>query len=82
MLLLIVTVINPSIGFIHGFGLKEGALASCVAHDSHNIIVVGTNDAKPWQAAVNLIIENKGGISAVSKNKKRSTSFAYCRNHV
>jgi adenine deaminase len=51
--------------FIHGFGLKEGALASCIAHDSHNIIAVGTNDADICQA-VNAIIANKGGISVAS----------------
>ncbi len=54
----------PAIAFINGFALKEGALASCVGHDSHNIIAVGTDDAAICKA-VNLIIENKGGISAI-----------------
>ena len=54
----------PALALISGFGLKAGALASCVGHDSHNIIAVGTDDAALCRA-VNLIIENKGGVSAV-----------------
>ena len=57
-----------AIGFIHQFGLKKGAIASCIAHDSHNIICVGTSDEEICRA-VNAIIENKGGIAAVSKGK-------------
>jgi adenine deaminase len=53
-----------SVGFIKNFGLKRGAIASSVAHDSHNIIAVGVNDEQITQA-VNLIIEAKGGVSAV-----------------
>jgi adenine deaminase len=60
---------NPGIGFIKGFGLKDGAIASSVAHDSHNIIVVGTNDKDICDAA-NLIIENKGGIAFASHKQK------------
>ncbi len=56
---------TPSIAFIHGFGLKKGAIASCVGHDSHNIIAVGTSDEALTQA-VNLIIKHQGGISAVN----------------
>jgi len=52
----------PAVGFIHRFGLKRGAIASTVAHDSHNIIAVGTND-RDLANAVNLLIENKGGVS-------------------
>ncbi len=48
--------------WIKGFGLKEGALASSVAHDSHNIVAVGVDDTSICQA-VNLVIENKGGVS-------------------
>ncbi len=55
-------------GFINNFGLKEGAIASCVAHDSHNIIAVGVDDASICEA-VNLIIENRGGVSAVGDKK-------------
>ncbi len=46
---------NIGIGFVHGFGLKKGALASTVAHDAHNIIVVGTNDLDMYAAALQLI---------------------------
>lgn len=60
---------KPSVGFIKNFGLNEGALASNVAHDSHNIIALGINDEDICNA-VNLIIEKKGGISAVGKGKK------------
>lgn len=48
--------------FIKNIGLKQGAIASCVAHDCHNIVVVGTNDDDMCKA-VNLIIKAKGGIS-------------------
>lgn len=51
-----------SIAFIKKFGLKKGAIASSVAHDSHNIIAVGVDDESLCEA-VNLIIERKGGIS-------------------
>lgn len=53
---------NPAVGFIRNFGLTRGAIASCVAHDSHNIIAVGVTD-EDICAAVNAIIKNKGGIS-------------------
>ena len=55
----------PAISFTKNFGLKQGAIASCVAHDSHNIIAVGTNDTDICNS-INLIIESKGGVSAVS----------------
>ncbi len=54
---------NPALGFVRGFGLKQGALASSVAHDSHNIVAVGTSD-EALCAAVNAVIAAKGGISA------------------
>jgi adenine deaminase len=54
----------PAIAFIKNFGLKEGAIASSVAHDSHNIICVGCDD-ESIARAVNLIIDARGGISAV-----------------
>lgn len=60
---------KPTIGFIKNFGLQKGAIASSVAHDSHNIIAVGTSD-EMLQKAVNLIIEIMGGICAVSENEK------------
>jgi adenine deaminase len=58
---------KPALGFIRGFGLKQGALATSVAHDSHNIIAIGADD-KSLTRAVNLIIRNKGGICAVGPN--------------
>ncbi|MCG8329782.1 MAG: adenine deaminase [Chitinophagales bacterium] len=54
----------PAFAFINGFTIQKGALASCVGHDSHNIIAVGTDD-KSICRAINLIIEHKGGVSAV-----------------
>jgi adenine deaminase len=46
---------NIGLGFVRGFGLQRGALASTVAHDAHNIIVVGTNDVDMYAAALQLI---------------------------
>lgn len=56
------------IAHVRGFGLKSGAVASSVAHDSHNVIVVGCSDEELAKAA-NLVINAKGGISAVHKEK-------------
>ena len=53
--------------FIKGFGLKKGAIASSVAHDSHNIIVIGYN-SQMMVDAVNQVIDDKGGISVVSED--------------
>ena len=53
----------PSIGFVKNFGLKKGAIGSSIAHDSHNIISVGVDDIDICRA-VNIIIKNKGGLSA------------------
>ena len=58
-----------SVGFIRGFGLRAGALASTVAHDSHNIVAVGVDDAALC-AAVNLVIKHRGGISVVGRGKR------------
>ncbi len=69
--LLKIVVINrytpspPSIAIIKGFGLKSGAIASSVAHDSHNIVAVGTNDID-LATCINKVIEHKGGIAASS----------------
>ena len=65
---------NPAIGFIKNFGLKEGAIASSVGHDSHNIIAVGVSDEDICRA-VNLIIENKGGICAISNLEEKIVSL-------
>ena len=59
-----------SVGFIHNIGLKRGAIASSVAHDSHNIIAVGADDDS-IAGAINLIIAEKGGISLVDGETKR-----------
>ncbi|MFN3307152.1 MAG: adenine deaminase C-terminal domain-containing protein, partial [Candidatus Kapaibacteriota bacterium] len=60
---------KPSVGFIKNFGLKNGALATSIAHDSHNIIVIGTTD-EFISRAVNLIIQNKGGIAYVDNTEE------------
>jgi len=68
--MLYIAVINryqqakPSVGFIKGFALQRGAIATSVAHDSHNIVVVGVT-RRALAAAVNQVIANKGGLSVV-----------------
>ncbi len=54
---------KPALGFVRGFGLQRGALASSVAHDSHNIVAVGTSE-EALAEAVNAVIAAKGGIAA------------------
>lgn len=61
---------KPVTAFIKGFGFKKGAIASSVAHDSHNIIAVGTND-NDITRSINLIIENKGGLCCVNNNAEK-----------
>ena len=61
---------QPAIAFINGFGLQQGAIASTVAHDSHNMIAVGTHDDYIARA-INLLVNNKGGIVAVSPNGEK-----------
>ena len=56
---------KPAVAFIKNFNLKSGAIASSVAHDSHNIVAVGTNDAD-IAIAMNLVIKEEGGISLVN----------------
>ncbi len=58
------------VAFVKNFGLKRGAIASSVAHDSHNIIAVGTNDAEICNA-VNEIIAHRGGICAVNAEDRK-----------
>ncbi|MGZ5244149.1 MAG: adenine deaminase [Bacteroidia bacterium] len=55
----------PAVAFVHNFNIKGGAIASTVAHDSHNIIAVGSDDVS-LKRAINLLIQNKGGISVVT----------------
>lgn len=52
----------PAVAFVKNYGLQQGALASCVAHDSHNIIAVGVSDADIVNA-INLVVAHKGGVS-------------------
>ncbi|MFB0939068.1 MAG: adenine deaminase [Urechidicola sp.] len=66
--------VKPSVAFIKNFGLKKGAIASSVAHDCHNIVVIGTSDEEIC-SAVNLIIENKGGVCAVNGNQKKNLAL-------
>lgn len=58
----------PKMAFIRNFGFKHGAIASTVAHDSHNIIAVGVNDHEIVQA-INAVIQEKGGISCVKEQE-------------
>jgi adenine deaminase len=59
----------PAIAAISNFGLKKGAIASSVSHDAHNIVAVGVDD-RSICAAVNCIIENKGGLAAVAGDRR------------
>ena len=59
---------NVGKGFVRGFGLKRGAIASSVAHDSHNIIVAGTND-DDMNAAIRTLVKMGGGLAAVYDKK-------------
>ena len=54
---------TPTVAFIKGFGLRRGALASSVAHDSHNLVAVGVSD-RDILHAINLLIEHTGGVTA------------------
>ena len=58
----------PSIAFIKNFGFTHGAIASTVAHDSHNIIAVGVDD-ESITTAINSVIQEKGGVSCVNKTE-------------
>ncbi|NOX84834.1 MAG: adenine deaminase [Chlorobi bacterium] len=61
---------EPAVAFIHNFGLKTGAIASSVAHDSHNIVAVGAEDEQIVKA-INLVIAQKGGISVVRGEEQK-----------
>ena len=64
----------PAVGFIRGFGLKQGAFASSIAHDSHNIIAVGTDDHEIAEV-INRIIDMKGGLALTSGDETDSVSL-------
>ena len=57
----------PALGFVRGFGLKRGAIASSVAHDSHNVIAVGVEDADLVRA-INLVVRRKGGMAVAARD--------------
>ena len=59
---------KPALGFVSGFGLKQGAMASSIAHDSHNIIAVGCND-EDMVEAINEVIRYQGGIAYKGQNE-------------
>jgi adenine deaminase len=61
---------KPAVAFIKNFGLKQGAIASSVAHDSHNIIAVGAADDSIVQA-INLLMKNNGGVCAVNNSEQK-----------
>lgn len=65
---------KPAVAFIKGFGIQEGAIASTVAHDSHNIIAVGTDDNSILKA-IEIVINNKGGISLYTIDENKSLSL-------
>lgn len=62
---------NIGIGFVQGFGLKRGAIGSSVAHDSHNLVIVGTNDDEIWNA-LKALERMGGGLVVVSEGRLRS----------
>jgi adenine deaminase len=61
---------TPKVGLIQSFGFKTGAIASTVAHDSHNIIAVGVDDESILKA-INLVVHEKGGISCVQNERSK-----------
>lgn len=58
-----------AVAFVKNFGIRQGAIASSVAHDSHNIVAVGADDDSLCRA-INLVIQEKGGVSAVAGNRE------------
>jgi adenine deaminase len=66
----------PVVAFVKGFKLKYGAIASSVAHDSHNIIAVGVRD-EDIVGAINIVIENKGGLAFFSEREKEFLPLKY-----
>lgn len=64
----------PAVAFIKNFGLNRGAIASTVAHDSHNIIAVGVSDEAICEA-VNVLIKNTGGLSCVDGATQKSIAL-------
>lgn len=65
---------RPAVAFISGFGLKEGAMASTIAHDSHNIIALGIDDASIIDA-INTLVDSKGGLCIVGGTGKKTLAL-------
>ena len=63
---------NVGLGLVRGFGLKRGAIASSVAHDAHNLIVVGTSDQDMMEAAIQ-VIRMRGGLAVVDGGEVRES---------
>jgi adenine deaminase len=61
---------KPVVGFVKGFGFKKGAIAESIAHDSHNIIAIGTSDEELIHA-INTLVDLKGGIVAVNNGDSK-----------
>ena len=64
----------PALALVQGFGLRRGALASSISHDSHNLIAIGTSD-DAIAAALNEVIHHKGGLAVADSNRKILTSL-------
>jgi adenine deaminase len=62
---------NVGVGFVRGFKLKQGALGSTVAHDAHNVVVVGTNDAD-IEAAIQALVQLQGGQVVVANGQMKA----------
>ena len=62
--------VKPSVGFVSGFGIRQGALASSIAHDSHNVVCVGVSD-RHIAETVQWIFSNRGGIAVHDGNSVR-----------
>lgn len=79
--MLLVAVVNRyrpaplAVGFIRSFGFRRGAIASSVAHDSHNIIGVGVG-ADALAAAINAVIEQRGGLSLADGQTRPGAAVA------
>jgi adenine deaminase len=65
---------QPAVCFVKNFGLKKGAIASSIAHDSHNIVAVGVSDNDICDA-VNEVIDNKGGLAVIHEGQKESLAL-------
>ena len=65
---------QPAVALVKGFGLQRGAIASSVAHDSHNVIAVGSND-DDLAAAMNLVVGARGGLSVAAAESRQLLSL-------